>query len=232
MDSDAESKETLQPRLERYVIADDVLVEDVTDRLSILHVISETAPTLAAAKWIVTTRRFSQPGWDIWMDGAERENALSKLSGSFRFCDDNRAEFVRIHEGIPRWGRELTSEIIPVEANLEERCVDYEKGCYIGQEVISRMKMSGQRNKKLCGLISVDNRPLVAGMHLVEASQKDKNIGWITSALRDERRGREIALGFVKRGSNSAGKKLEALNQADRAGSGIAVEVVDLPFHP
>ena len=43
-------------------------------------------------------------------------------------------EVLRIENGIPRWGRELTPEIIPPEANLAARAIDYEKGCYIGQE--------------------------------------------------------------------------------------------------
>ena len=79
--------------------------------------------------------------------------------------------------------------IIPVEANLEQRCIDYDKGCYIGQETISRMKMSGQRNKQLCGLISLKNIPLVSGMRLT--GPEGKEIGWITSGRRSgERDGR------------------------------------------
>ena len=64
-------------------------------------------------------------------------------------------EVFRIERGVPRWTRELTGEILPVEANLETAAIDYEKGCYVGQEVISRIKMLGQRNKKLCGFVSV-----------------------------------------------------------------------------
>ena len=82
------------------------------------------------------------------------------------FIDSAAAEVMRIEQGLPRWGRELTDEIIPIEANLERRTIDYEKGCYIGQEVISRIKMSGQTNKRLCGLISLNNTPLQPGMKL------------------------------------------------------------------
>src|SRR5437016_5859341 len=83
-----------------------------------------------------------------------------------------------------------------------ERCIDYEKGCYIGQETISRMKMSGQRNKQLCGLVSARNIPLSSGMRLT-APPEGKDIGWITSATRSDQR--EIALAYVKRGFNSVG---------------------------
>src|SRR5260370_16579630 len=120
------------------------------------------------------------------------------------------AEILRIEYGIPRWGCELTEEIIRIEANLEERTVDYEKGCYIGQEVISRIKMSGQTNKRLCGLISLHDAPLLPGMKLARASDKGKEAGWITTAARSERVGKEIALGYVKRGFNTPHATLHA----------------------
>jgi folate-binding protein YgfZ len=133
---------------------------------------------------------------------------------------------MRIEQGLPRWGRELTDEIIPIEANLEHRTIDYQKGCYIGQEVISRIKMSGQTNKRLCGLISLNDMPLQAGMKLVDRSASAKEAGWLTSAARSTRIGKEIALGYVKRGFNNPATNLNALSP-DAA---IPVEVVSLPF--
>jgi folate-binding protein YgfZ len=232
LDADPELKEALQPRLERYVIADDVVIEDVSDQLSIFHVVSEAAPTLPTAKWIVSVRRFVRSGWDIWVDAFEHEATLQQLSTTFDFCDSNCAEVFRLEQGIPRWGRELTSDIIPVEANLAERAIDYEKGCYVGQEVISRMKMSGQRNKKLCGLLSAGNVALAAGMDLMATLEQEKRVGWITSAARSEKLGKEIALGYVKRGFNVTGTRLEAINMGDSASPRIPAVVVDLPFEP
>jgi folate-binding protein YgfZ len=135
---------------------------------------------------------------------------------------------MRIEQGLPRWGRELTDEIIPIEANLEQRTVDYQKGCYIGQEVISRIKMSGQTNKRLCGLISLNNTPLQPKMKLVAPSASGKEVGWITSATRSQRIGKEIALGYVKRGFINPATNLNALSP-DAAGA-IPVAVVSLPF--
>jgi folate-binding protein YgfZ len=230
LDADPELKEALQPRLERYVIADDVVIEDVSDQLSIFHVSSEAAPTLPTAKWIVSARRFVRSGWDVWVDASKYEITLQQLSATFDFCDSNCAEVFRIEQGIPRWGRELTSDIIPVEANLEERAIDYEKGCYVGQEVISRMKMSGQRNKKLCGLLSTGNVALAVGMELMATSEQEKSVGRITSAGRSEKLGKEIALGYVKRGFNATGARLKAINTGDPASLCVEAVVVDLPF--
>jgi len=229
-DADPALGGTLQARLERYIIADDVLIEDMSDRLSIFHVITETQPAFPTAQSIVLSQRFAHGGWDIWVDAAQHDGAFEELSRVFPFRDSNSAEVMRIEQGIPRWGAELTSEIIPVEANLEETCIDYEKGCYVGQEVISRMKMSGQRNKKLCGLVSLGNSPLSAGMRLFATPEKDKEAGWMTSVCRSETLGREIGLGFVKRGLNSPGTRLEAVAPGNEASPSAPVEVVDLPF--
>ena len=226
LDAAADLREKLKLRLERYVIADDVEIEDVADQFSLFHVLSQQAPVIESAR-IISVRRFAEPGWDLWIDAAQHGALLQELSSRWTLCDSDAAEIMRIEQGIPRWGRELTDEIIPVEANLEQRTIDYQKGCYIGQEVISRMKMSGQTNKRLCGLVSLHKIPLQPGMKLVALSAPGKEVGWITSATRS--RTQEIALGYVKRGFNSDGTKLEAIT-APEATQSIQVELVPLPF--
>jgi folate-binding protein YgfZ len=228
VDSEPDLRDTLRARLERYVIAADVQIEDVTEEFSLFHVLADESPLLERNR-IVSVRRFAGPGWDIWSESVRHDAVRQQLSSVFIFNDSDAAEVMRIEQGIPRWGRELTEEIIPIEANLEQHTIDYEKGCYIGQEVISRMKMSGQTNKRLCGLISLDDTPLQRGMKLVASSTPVKEAGWITSATRSERLGREIALGYVKRRFNDAGTKLDAL--AANVPNATPVQVVSLPFH-
>jgi folate-binding protein YgfZ len=232
VDGAADLREALKTRLERYVIADDVMIEDVSDQFSLFHVLSQDPPTVEIGR-IVSVRRFADLGWDIWGDATQYRASLEELSSRRALCDSDAAEVMRIEEGIPSWGHELTNDIIPIEANLEQRAIDYQKGCYIGQEVISRIKMSGQTNKRLCGLISLDNLPLQPGMKLAAPSAAAKEVGWITSTTRSKRLGKEIALGYVKRGFNSAGTKLDVLAAGDSAFKGsqlIQVEVVPLPF--
>ena len=213
LDADPDLRETLLGRLERYVIADDVEIADVTDELSIFHVIGDVVPDVARGN-LIRANRFGAPGYDIWIERSQRENVFALLDSKVSFVDEQAAEVFRVERGIPRWGHELTQEIIPVEANLEESCVDYNKGCYIGQEVISRMKMSGQRNKRLAGFLADDESRLAAGMRLMSTAGKEA--GWITSAATSERFGRRIALGYVKRGADLP----------------AGIKVVELPFSP
>jgi tRNA-modifying protein YgfZ len=227
VDAEPGLREILRARLERYIIADDVEIEDVTDEFSLFHVLTDESPLLEHSR-IVSVRRLAGAGCDVWSDAARHGALWHELSSAFNFIDSAATEIMRIEQGIPRWGRELTEEIIPIEANLEQRTIDYEKGCYIGQEVISRMKMSGQTNKRLCGLISLDGTPLQQGMKLAAPTTPGKEAGWITSAARSERLGKEIALSYVRRGFNDPGTTLDALapNLPDRS----SVEVVSLPF--
>ena len=230
LDAESELREALAARLDRYIIADDVQLEDITERFAMFHVIGEVPPTLPGEWHAIQSTRLGRPGWDFWIDMAEHDAAWQELSAIFPFLNDIDAETFRIEMGIPRWGRELTEEIIPVEANLETRAIDYEKGCYIGQEVISRMKMSGQTNKRLCGILSLDEEPLAIGMRFV-LPRDEKEVGWITSVTRSERLQKEIALGFVKRGANSIGTRLEA-RRSPKSGAvpAIFVAIAALPF--
>src|SRR5437879_2517137 len=82
VDADPALRETLLARLERYVIADDVQIEDVTNRLAIFHVLSSIVPTLRGCR-IVSVRRFTEPGWDIWSDAALHEDVLQQLAATF-----------------------------------------------------------------------------------------------------------------------------------------------------
>ncbi|MEY2480818.1 MAG: tRNA-modifying protein YgfZ [Verrucomicrobiota bacterium] len=230
LDGEPALREILPARLDRYIIADDVQVEDVTERFALFHLLDETRSALPNEWRAVRAWRLGVTGWDFWIDMTQHDVALKESSTLLPTLTGTAGETLRIEMGVPRWGFELGEEIIPIEANLETRAIDYEKGCYIGQEVISRMKMSGQTNKRLCGIVSIADEPLAAGMRLVLPGT-EKDAGWISSATRSKRLQKEIALGFVKRGHNDAGTKLHACRSSsfEKAGA-IPVEVVALPF--
>ncbi len=221
IDAERAQRESLAQRLHRYIIADDVVVDDVSEEFALFHVTAEPAPNLPNDGHWLRAKRFGLAGWDLVVPAAEHDRVLQELAAQETLLDADAMERLRIEQGIPRWGRELSDQIIPVEANLADDAVDYAKGCYIGQEVISRMKMSGQMSKRLCGLVSLDGSPLAPETRLL-GSEEVKDVGWITSATRSDRLGKEIALGYVKRGFNQPGTKLSA--------DGHPAELVELPF--
>ena len=221
IDADQELRELLQTRLERYVIADDVKIEDVTDQSALFHVLAGSEPKISDAKFDFRSRRLGINGWDLWVEAARAEAMKRALAADYRAMDESEWEVLRIENGIPRWGCELTREIIPPEANLAARAIDYEKGCYIGQEVISRMKMSGQTRQRLCGVTS--EKALAPGKEL---HAETKMVGHVTSAVFSERLNAHIALAIIKRGYTETGTSLITLVD-DRP---INVKVVALPF--
>lgn len=103
-------------------------------------------------------------------------------------------ETQRVLEGIPRWPNELFPGLLPPEAGLETSAICYTKGCYTGQEVISRMKRAGKTNRHLVKL-SLD-RPLVPTRSKLIADGKEA--GWITSVASHVTHG-EVALGYRSR---------------------------------
>jgi len=127
-------RESLYLRLDKYIIADDVTLEDVTDDYTWYHVLD---PNPATASW--TCNRFGTKGYDTLNTPIGTELTTSEL------------EKLRIINCIPQWGAELNEDILPPEALLEEKAISYHKGCYIGQEVISRIRSAGKINKRLTG---------------------------------------------------------------------------------
>ena len=220
IDADAELREKLHGRLDRYIIADDVLVEDTSERFALFHVLTELKPEGVETKFCVRSRRLGRNGWDLWVESVGGKAATDTLASTYQLAGENEWERLRIQNGIPRWGRELTPDIIPPEANLAECAIDYEKGCYIGQEVISRMKMSGQLRQRLCGLVSEEE--LDRGMEL---RVKEKVVGRVTSANFSLRTNSSIGLAMIKRGYNDIGTSLLASNEKTQR----MVRVIALP---
>ncbi len=229
-DSDPEVRTTLPARLERYAIADEIELTDISADYALFHVLGPGRPALPESCRVAKCDRFRQPGWDVWTEMVAHDTIFSIISTTNTFCDDAQMEVFRIEHAVGRWNREWTGEIIPVEADLEEQAIDYAKGCYIGQEVISRMKMSGQKNKKLAGFVSLSDVPLETGMKLRPIGQGDKDAGWITSATRSKTVGKEIALGYLKRPFFHTGYRLDAIRPDEPERAPVRVEVADVPF--
>ncbi len=141
------SGEALEARLTRYLIADEVEVADLSGRWRLHHITAEgiTAP---AGGFIRRSRRYQLDGSDCWIPAELAENA----SSGFPVLDGDALESFRIAQGVPVWGRELDDGLLPPEAGLDASDISYQKGCYIGQEVISRIKSAGKVNKRLMRL--------------------------------------------------------------------------------
>jgi folate-binding protein YgfZ len=127
--------------------------------------------------------------------------------------DPSVVEVLRIERGIPKWGAELTEETLPPEAGLDRTHIDYDRGCYPGQEVISRLKSIGRVNRLLHGFKAKD--PLHAGMKIL--SSEEKEIGSLTSVADLPGGSGSIALGYLPRVVKEPLFALDPLTGAQRA---------------
>jgi len=232
VDAEPSLRETLAARFEKYIISDDVTLEDVTDDLTLVHIIGTLPPAFSAGDTPArTSRRYGRPGLDILVKSDEVSAAIAQLSQHLVPIDDAMLETLRIEAGIPRWGFELGEDTIPVEAGLDRTAIDYHKGCYIGQEVISRLKSIGHVNRHLHGFISTSGAPLEPGMRLFTPADPAREIGRLTSAAYSFALEKPVALGYLKRGT--VADTLEA-RPANETGGGTAcpVTVKELPIIP
>lgn len=205
VDAPAELRETLVPRLERYIIADDVTLEDVTEEFALLHLLRlspESLPELSTkASSIHAARRFGEDGWDLLLPRAAFAEWCAQPEASEHLIAEGVLEVLRIERGIPRWGHELDENTLPPEAGLDRTHIDYHKGCYIGQEVISRLRSVGRVNRELVGFTTLTEDHLAPAMRLFGPEEGSRQLGTITSATWSFALAKPIALGYLRRDS-------------------------------
>jgi len=135
-------------------------------------------------------------------------------------CGTEALEILRIEAGIPRYGPDLDEDTLLLEAGLLN-AVSFTKGCYVGQEIVERVRTQGHVNWKLVGLVLDTAQSPEAGEKLLA---EDKAIGEVTSACFSPYLRKVIALAYVRREVADPGVKLSLA-------SGPGALVTDLPFY-
>jgi folate-binding protein YgfZ len=190
-----EANPGLGSSLEKFIITEDVVIENVTTTLGEWLVVGEPDVPLPAK-----AMTFQHPlGLGVIGDGSMTETINAET-----------LEVLRIEAAVPRWGADMDESTIPNEAGLEARAISYDKGCYIGQETIARIKTYGHVNRRLVQMVLTGERmPSRGDKLLVEG----REAGQVTSAARSPRLGKPLALGYVRREFATAGIKLPWNNE-------------------
>ena len=238
-------------RLERFVIADDVQLVDVGPLYAMFTVqgprsadvvrgaglesplaaLSSTRTTSTGGEvCCMNNARGTAAGFDVFVPteqaGMMRERLIEaavKVEGGASSME--ALEIVRIEAGIPRFGPDMDETNLASEAGIEARAISYSKGCYIGQEVISRIRAFGQVAKSLRGLrlpTELSRLPEKG----IKLFHDGKEAGYVTSSCRSQALQLNVALGYVRREHNVAGTEL-LLGAADSPWKAV---VCDLPF--
>lgn len=231
--------ESLLANLQRFTFAGDFHLEDLTETREVLTVRGSRAAELIGSligtppaagsvsrshfggSDVVVVPALRGNGFDvrIAVDAADSLVASLCEAGAV-FAEGALAEVLRIETGILKYGRDMDEETVVPEVALDG-LISYNKGCYIGQEVIARIHFRGKVAKELKGVVFEASEPLVEpGSELL--TPDGKNAGLITSKAFSPKLGKHIAMAYIRNAYLEPGTELMLALQTCR--------VADLPF--
>jgi len=218
---------------DKLLIMEDVQVSNVSDESSTLGLLGPNAPSILPA-WLgrpihleklyahctIGNCRIvaSDLGYDIWVPRSEVDSILrSIVQAGATAIDHGTWDVVRTEAGIPVYGVDIDETTTMPE--IGEQGISYDKGCYIGQEVVAKVKYIGHVNRRFVGIVLSDNE-MPEPKSVIRKNGRE--VGYVTTSLFSPRLNKSIALGFVSRSAYSAGSDVEV-------GTHTA-KIVDLPF--
>ncbi len=202
LDADPVLRESLGARLDKFLIADDALLEDISEEWILTHVFGTNPPSSPEGGFVIQNSRFGVTAFDVWNPVKPGHCAVDAP------VDDEVLETLRLEHAIGKWGTELTPNTLPPEAGPHMlTAISYTKGCYVGQETIARLKSVGHVNKTLVFLRSATEQfPPVGAKLLLE----EREVGAITSSGFSPSLTKGIALAYVQRQHATDGTLLRA----------------------
>jgi folate-binding protein YgfZ len=232
LDLEPGAAEVVLKHLRTYSIGREVEIADVTDSWAIVSLIGPRSAELSGFEGLGPeyAQRFRQwdgtdvlgvatdVGIDLIVNAGDAATVKGALvaAGAVQVSDE-AAEIIRVESGRPRFALDMGPEHMPAEAGIVERAVDFEKGCYIGQEPVARLHYRGKPNRTLRGLRL--SAPAAQGDPLVRG---EKEVGTIGTSCISPAHG-PIALAILRREAE-VGEQLTV-------GDGTATaEVVEVPF--
>ena len=174
--------ETLPDALQRYVFATQVTITDVTNEYGLVLVVGpgwdDLAHSVAPQASVHRTLSLGVPAGYLWIALDAMDEALVALKDSgLQEATEDELEALRVERGMARWGREMTAKTLPPEAGLDDIAVHYDKGCYVGQEAMAKIRFRGKVNRKLRRLRA--DSALAVGS---DVTLDDSKVGTVTSA--------------------------------------------------
>lgn len=217
----------LQARFDQLIFSEDVRVTDVTAEVSAALVVGAQAATAVATATgadsaavdalpvfghltagdfrVVRTDQTALPTFQVWGPKMSSEAISGEIASELIF------DALRIEAGRPKFGVDMTTDTIPLEAGLLDRAISQTKGCYVGQEVVVRIlhRGGGKVVRHLMTLEFDESVSEVPGAG-TPLSHEGKDVGNVTSAARSLTTGRVIALGYVHRDAAATGQVLQS----------------------
>ncbi|MDQ3876876.1 MAG: hypothetical protein M3290_00785 [Actinomycetota bacterium] len=153
---ESELSATLPDAIRKYVLATDVQIDDVTDRMGLVlvgGVERSTAEGLPGVQAVQPTRSVGIDAAYLWMERSDTGRSIEALRrlGASEAAESD-LESCRVAAGVARWGFDMNEKTIPQEAGVDEWAIHYSKGCYVGQEAMAKIHFRGKPNRRLARL--------------------------------------------------------------------------------
>lgn len=205
IDAPIELRETLDTRLQKYLIADDAELTEINREWWLHHIFAPSSASQLRSDTPPDTLTFWNPrfglsGFDHWLPLGTGFGAVDVPQIPTDVIETLRLEFA-----LPKWGADMNEDTLPPEAGLERNGISYTKGCYLGQETIARIKSIGHVNKSLMTLAADGAEPPTSGTELLF---EGKPVGKVTSSGYSPALEKGIALGYVQRQHAKVGGRL------------------------
>jgi len=197
IDTDPGLRDKVLQHIRRYIIADQVELEDVTAQTASIGVEGPAANQLQLPPGDRTIAPFTitgQPGYRIYCAAGNKAALVEQLrSLGAKAASAEEARIVRIENGKPLYGEDIRDTTLPQETQ-QMQAVSFTKGCYLGQEIVERIRALGRVNRKL-------QRLELEGADLPEPGarlQVDGREAEITSSVYSPHLGKVVALAYVR----------------------------------
>ena len=243
IDTDLSQRGKIREIFEKYIIMDDVEISDASEKITALG-LSGTACRELFSKagipagdlqelevrdvaWngvgisLTCGANTTGGGYELWLAPSNASAAWQRLTQlGAKPAGTDAFELFRVSRGVPLYGQDIRERDLPQET-AQPQALDFQKGCYIGQEIVERIHSRGNVHRSFTGFEFGDSRPEVGSKVLAEG----KDVGELTSvAAIPSKNGRPhiIGLGYLRREVAAAGAEL-------RAGE-VRAAAVALPF--
>src|SRR5579862_2300809 len=248
-------REKLAADLDRYLIMDDVTLDDATDRLSSLGVEGPRSPEILRALGGPDLNELPQlgtaetqlagiaariihrtpggiPAFDVLVDTPHLEKLWDALLKEVQKHNGGPIGYqalstLRLEAGIPWFSYDFDDAVIPHEARLEGTHISFSKGCYTGQEIVERVRSRGHVNRQRVVVQIADSAIPPPGAKLYAPDNLEKEAGRISHAAFSPKFRSTIAFAYLRRPFSAPGTKL-LLTSPEAASPSIDATVVQL----
>jgi len=185
LDVEPESRAFVMEHLDKYIIADDVVLEDITESTFCVGI---EGPAVEPLNDVLRATFTGAPGYRIIAPlGATGWPDLPHAS-------PEDANTVRLEHFFPRYGDDITSANLPQETGIRD-ALNFNKGCYLGQEIVERVRSRGHVNRVLTGLRMEGDQPVTRGEKILF---ERNDVGEISSASYSPALSETVALGYIR----------------------------------